>query len=91
MGFDSIELRTDSRFVINSMTKFIWSWLNQDSDDGIWRTQMGTPVKHQSVWEELHGIRDDIQMNFQFVPGHQGEEGNEEADRLGTIVKISFL
>jgi ribonuclease HI len=90
-GFDSIELRTDSLFVINSMTKFIWSWIDQDSNDGIWRTQQGTPVKHQSIWEEIHEIRDDIQMNFRFVRGHQGEKGNQEADKLGKIVKTLFF
>jgi len=81
-GFDVIELRTDSRFVINSMTKYIWSWLNQDSSDGIWRTQRGTPVKHQDIWQEIHEIRDDVRIVFQYVPAHIGEEGNEQAHRL---------
>jgi len=81
-GFDVIELRTDSRFVIKSMTNYIWSWLEQDSSDGIWRTQRGTPVKHQDIWQEIHEIRDDVRINFKYVRAHVGEDGNKEADRL---------
>ncbi len=68
------------------MTKYIWSWLEQDSSDGIWRTQRGTPVKHQAIWQEIHEIRDDVRIIFKYVPAHDGENGNEEADRLGKIV-----
>jgi len=80
--FSYIEIRTDSKFCIKSLDKDIDGWLRREDDQGIWRTQRGTPVKHQAIWEEINDIRDDVDITFQHIYGHQGEEGNEASNDL---------
>ena len=64
-------VRSDSKLVINQV---LGTWVVRNA-------QLG-PL-HAAVLRELKELEaDNIKVTFEHVRGHQGEEGNEEADRL---------
>ena len=52
--FKSIEIRTDSEYCINSLTKWKNGWIkNKMKNGGIWKNSKGAPVVHQVVFEHI--------------------------------------
>lgn len=68
---------TDSQYVINAMTKWIFGWIRND-----WKTAAGEEVKNQDLFKELNQILKLVTYRFQYVPGHAGYWGNERADQI---------
>ncbi|CAG5099780.1 Oidioi.mRNA.OKI2018_I69.XSR.g16682.t1.cds [Oikopleura dioica] len=84
-GINRLEIRTDSKFCIESLTKFIDNWIRNADKDGIWRSQKGSPVVHQKIFREIYNISKRVNISYQYVPGHSGERGNDAADRLAEV------
>ena len=74
---DEADLFSDSQYVVNGITKWIPGWKNND-----WRTSDGNPVKNQGLWQELDALNTDRTVRWRWVPGHDGNAGNERADEL---------
>ncbi|XP_018320420.1 ribonuclease H1 isoform X2 [Agrilus planipennis] len=77
-GIKKLLIKTDSQFVINSMTKWIKRWKQNN-----WKLSTGGDVKNKTDFVKLDtliNLLDDVQ--WEYVAGHAGNEGNEEADRL---------
>ena len=73
----NVALYTDSQYVRNG----IMSWLPQWKARG-WRTADKKPVKNVDLWLELeHEIERHV-IEWHWVKGHSGHDGNELADRL---------
>jgi ribonuclease HI len=71
-----VTIFTDSRYVIDGMTIWIYAWRRRG-----WVTAANTPVKNRDLWvtlERLHhaGVR------WQHVRGHSGEPNNERVDEI---------
>ncbi|KHJ88421.1 ribonuclease HI domain protein [Oesophagostomum dentatum] len=47
-----------------------------------WKTASGQDVKNQDLLRSIDESVGKIHVKFEYVPGHSGEAGNEEADRL---------
>ncbi|ESO05691.1 hypothetical protein HELRODRAFT_156844 [Helobdella robusta] len=75
--YKSLEIRTDSEFLINCITKWMDKWKSNR-----WMLSKGKPVVNREELEELDVVSQGIQIHYVHVRGHQGEEGNEQADRL---------
>jgi ribonuclease HI len=71
---------SDSQYVIRGITEYVDTWLRLN-----WRTTSCKPVKNADLWEELVLLDLDRRIDWQWVRGHNGTPGNEEADRLATL------
>jgi ribonuclease HI len=74
-----IEIMTDSKYVINAIELWIKRW-----EKNGWLTSQKTPVKHSVLIKKLKKLiesRTGI-VKLIHVRGHQGNYGNEKADKL---------
>lgn len=72
-----LELRTDSRFAIDALTRWRIGWKRRG-----WRKASGEPPAHVELFVELDSLLNRHDVVFTWVPGHAGEPGNERADQL---------
>ena len=79
-GPRSVVLHTDSRYVMDGIMSWIDGWKKRG-----WKTAGRKPVKNQDLWQALDKAvaRHDIKWNW--VRGHTGVPGNEEADALANL------
>ncbi|CAG7831597.1 unnamed protein product [Allacma fusca] len=76
-GYVQIKIITDSEF----LTKAVYFWLPKWKANN-WRTAGGGPVKNKEDFELLIDAMQGVEVVFEHVRGHQGNFGNEQADRL---------
>lgn len=74
-----VALYTDSHYVKNGITNWINSWKAKN-----WKSASGKPVKNLDLWKELDSLVDKHNIEWHWVKGHSGVEGNEIADALAT-------
>lgn len=72
-----VVLHTDSRYVMDGITKWIHGWKKNG-----WRTADKKPVKNADLWQELERAMSRHDITWKWVRGHVGNEGNERADAL---------
>nr|WP_233355263.1 ribonuclease HI [Hirschia maritima] len=72
-----IELNTDSTYVKDGLTKWIHGWKRNG-----WKTAAKKPVKNKDLWQALDEACSRHQIEWKWVKGHAGDEGNERADAL---------
>lgn len=73
----AVEVRTDSSYLINGATKWLRGWEQKG-----WITATKKPVENRELWEEISALLQRGEVDFKYVPGHQGIEGNERADEI---------
>ncbi|XP_022650278.1 ribonuclease H1-like isoform X2 [Varroa destructor] len=76
-GFTCVEIRTDSDFLIKSVTKWLPSWQRNS-----WKSATGKPVINKEDFEVLLRATEGIDVTWRHVRGHVGIHGNEMADSL---------
>ena len=74
-----VTLRTDSRYVMDGLTKWIHGWRKNG-----WRTADKKPVKNAELWQELLDASAPHRVEWVWVKGHAGHPDNERADRLAS-------
>lgn len=47
-----------------------------------WKTAAKKPVKNKDLWQRLDKAVKEHEVDWQWVKGHSGHEGNERADDL---------
>lgn len=74
-----LKIRSDSQYVIKGITEWRAGWERRK-----WRTAGGQPVKNAELWRDLFAQADawGSLLSFEWVRGHNGDVGNERADRL---------
>jgi len=72
-----VDLKTDSRYVLQGINEWIDNWKSNG-----WKTASRKPVKNADLWQLLDKQAQRHTINWHWVKGHAGIEGNEEADRL---------
>lgn len=77
LGEGAVEVRTDSSYLINGATKWLKGWEQKG-----WITATKKPVENRELWEEISALLRQGEVDFKYVPGHQGIEGNERADEI---------
>jgi ribonuclease HI len=70
-------LHTDSQYVQKGITEWINGWKARG-----WRTAAKEPVKNADLWKELDEAVQAHRIDWIWVKGHAGHEGNERADAL---------
>ncbi len=73
----NVTLYTDSSYVRDGITIWIHNWRKNN-----WRTANKKPVKNADLWRRLDEAHQRHEMNWQWIRGHAGHEGNERADEL---------
>lgn len=73
----SVELFTDSKYVMDGITQWIKNWKKNN-----WRTATKKDVKNKELWQKLDELISYHQVQWRWVKGHSGDIGNETADIL---------
>jgi ribonuclease HI len=68
---------TDSRYVMDGVTKYLSSWKNNG-----WRTADKKEVKNIDLWQKLDSILPQHKIDWEWVRGHSGHAENERVDQL---------
>ena len=72
-----VTLTTDSKYVIQGITEWISGWKKNN-----WKNSSKQDVKNKDLWIELDNCIEGHNIDWQWVKGHSGHEGNERADEL---------
>ncbi len=72
-------IHTDSRYVIDGMTKWIAGWKRNG-----WINSSKKPVRNADLWHELIEAAKRHKVEWQWVRGHNGHVENERVDRLAS-------
>jgi len=78
-----VVLSTDSRYVIDGLTKWLAGWQRNG-----WRTAARQPVKNADLWQELIAAAAPHRIRWEWVKGHAGHPENERADKLASDAAI---
>lgn len=73
----AVTLWTDSEYVKKGMTEWLAGWKARG-----WKTAARAPVKNADLWQILEQEAARHQVDWRWVKGHAGHEGNEIADQL---------
>ncbi len=73
----NVQLHTDSKYVQQGITEWIHGWKKNG-----WRTSARKPVKNDDLWKELDAVSQNHDIEWLWVKGHAGHNGNEKADQL---------
>ncbi len=76
-GPRTVEVYTDSTYVRNGITEWLAQWRRRG-----WKTAEGKPVKNLDLWQALEREAGRHQVQWHWVKGHAGHDGNERADAL---------
>lgn len=68
---------TDSQYVMKGVTEWMPGWKKRG-----WRTASRKPVANRDLWERLDAAIQRHEIEWEWVRGHTGQEGNERADEL---------
>ena len=72
-----VTLHTDSNYVLQGLTEWLPQWRKRG-----WKTRDKKPVKNQDLWQRLDAAVARHHVEWRWIRGHSGDEGNEAADRL---------
>jgi len=72
-----VRLHTDSKYVQQGISSWIHQWKKRG-----WKTADKKPVKNEDLWRLLDAAATRHQIEWIWVRGHAGHDGNEKADEL---------
>ena len=81
-----LTIYTDSTYVQKGISEWIKNWKVNN-----WRSSSKKPVKNKDLWIELDEAVGSRKINWEWVKGHAGNEGNEKADELANQGVISMM
>jgi ribonuclease HI len=75
-----VRLHTDSQYVQLGISQWIHAWKKRG-----WKTADKKPVKNEDLWRQLDALREQHDVEWLWVRGHDGNAGNERADVLANL------
>jgi ribonuclease HI len=75
-----VVVHTDSQYVQKGISEWIHGWKARG-----WKTAAKAPVKNVDLWQALDAAQAMHQIQWRWVKGHAGHEGNERADALANL------
>ena len=77
----NVKLYSDSQYLCNAFNQhWIEGWIKKG-----WKTADGSPVKNSDLWKKLYEAAKPHDIEWVWVKGHDGIEGNERADFLANL------
>lgn len=70
-------LHTDSKYVQQGISVWVHNWKQTG-----WKTSNNKPVKNADLWRMLDEVASMHSVQWVWVKGHAGHDGNERADEL---------
>lgn len=78
----SVKIVTDSQYVMKGMLEWLPGWKKRN-----WKTAAKKPVKNVDLWQRMEKAAQQHELEWEWVRGHQGHEGNERADALAVAAR----
>ncbi len=78
-GGAAVEVTSDSRYVIDALTRWIGGWRRKG-----WRTATGGPVMNRDLIESIAAREEEVRVRWAWVRGHVGHPVNEICDALAS-------
>jgi ribonuclease HI len=75
-----VRVHTDSQYVQLGISRWIHDWKRRG-----WRTADKKPVKNEDLWRQLDELAGRHDVEWVWVRGHAGHDGNERADELANL------
>ena len=75
----SIEIISDSKYVILGITEWIQNWTKNN-----WRNANNKPVLNRELWEDLYKLTEELKPKWTYVKGHNEDKYNDRADLIAT-------
>ena len=72
-----VDLTTDSQYVRRGILEWMDDWKKRD-----WKTAAKKPVKNKDLWQRLDRAIQPHRIDWHWIKGHSGHQGNEMADQL---------
>ncbi|GAA1537227.1 ribonuclease HI [Microbacterium ginsengiterrae] len=82
---DSLLIMCDSKYVIDSITKWMPGWKRRG-----WRKADGAPVLNRDLMESLDEAMQGRDVKFAWVKGHAGHDLNEAADERANAAAKAY-
>ena len=79
-----VTLSTDSRYVMDGLTKWIIGWQKNG-----WKTAARQPVKNAELWQALLAAAKPHTIKWVWVKGHAGHPDNERCDKLASAAAMT--
>lgn len=79
-----VTLHTDSRYVIDGITSWIFGWQRNG-----WKNAAKKPVANADLWQDLIVACRPHKITWQWVKGHDGHPENERADKLASDAALA--
>lgn len=79
-----VMLHTDSRYVIDGITKWVHGWKKKG-----WINASRQPVRNADLWHDLIEAALPHNIEWIWVKGHDGHPENERADRLASDAALA--
>ncbi|MEW6214459.1 MAG: ribonuclease HI [Nitrospirota bacterium] len=76
----SVRIVTDSNYVVQGMTKWIFGWLKNN-----WRNVQKQNVLNRDLWERLLNLSNLHDIEWKWIRGHDGYTENERCDKLARL------
>ena len=70
-------LHTDSKYVQQGISIWVHNWKQRG-----WKTADKKPVKNEDLWRTLDELANKHHVQWVWIKGHAGHDGNERADEL---------
>lgn len=75
-----VHLYIDSKYVLDGITKWLPNWKKAN-----WKTAAKKAVKNEDLWRRLDLAIQTHSIEWLWVKGHSGNQGNERADALANL------
>jgi ribonuclease HI len=75
-----LRVHTDSQYVQLGISRWIHDWKRRG-----WRTADRKPVKNEDLWRRLDELAGQHDIEWIWIKGHAGHDGNERADELANL------
>ncbi|MGN6356128.1 MAG: ribonuclease HI [Novosphingobium sp.] len=79
-----VVLHTDSRYVIDGITKWVHGWKKKG-----WINASRQPVRNSDLWHDLIEAAQPHNVEWVWVKGHDGHPENERADKLASDAALT--
>lgn len=83
---DKITLISDSKYLVDAFEK---GWIDNWKMNG-WKNSKGEQLPNMDLWKQLIDLTDKQNVKFSWVKGHNGNQYNEECDRLALKAAMSL-
>jgi ribonuclease HI len=77
LGAKGVQLYSDSQYVVNGISQWVPNWKRKG-----WKKSDNKTPENVDLWQELDDVNQQLNVKYNWVKGHAGNEYNERVDEL---------